>query len=799
MKCVWKALLIVLAITLTTACGRKSRPLGDEAREEKEPPRLVFFEQTDEHHLRLELNQTVDASTAEEEENYLIEGPGEPRVLLARRESGAGTVLLLDVTGLEPGGEYVVYARNLRGENGARIETLRREFGATETVDEQPPSVVTRGPEGRCPDHPAITAVFNEAVRPGPEFTAQLAEILETDEPDAGEEEEEDQTVTGEPEAGTGNETEEGENELELGPTVELEADFTGDEVRLFPADALEPGKRYQVSLSGVLDTAGNVAEEAVWSFTVREAAEGQTLSVSLRSADGTPLPPGLELTLSRDNDDGAVVRLRPEDDSVTIAGLEPLPARRSPYLAVEAEAGGYRYRGFYDEDGDGRPDRLGTTEAGSEREVELVLKREDVRGPELGLEQAPLQAANTLALVAAALDESGVELVEAFLDVPGADGAGLAFGLPPRGAGWGARRLEALLALPTAEWEPGESRVLYYHARDGRGNWSPLQRLEVQRPGEVATFSGRLLLDGEPIAGGMIRLCDADGRLSALDASDEYGRFTLPRPESAEATIEAGLIHEGLLHLVRRDELTIPADGEDLLELELLPYPRLTDLTATLTRYQRDAGLSLPEDHVLIEARLTTPPGYRFEYELELDGERFPLSPSGGGRLSTFLRADELPLPTAAPPRLIATPHRITGEPVDAEADDSAPDTAEPPSHPPLVIEDPALALTKLPFTEVDAADEGRAIRIGWTPLYGVAGYRLALIPAAEFGPESLPDGGAWNSGTEPLRSGELLLPEGEVTDYWGVPAGTRYVVALGVLGLDGDTAWSFGELIHP
>lgn len=797
MKRVGKALLIVLAITLTTACGRKSRPLGDEAREEKEPPRLVFFEQTDEHHLRLELNQAVDAATAGDEANYALEGPGEPRVLLARREPGAGTVLLLDVSGLEPGGEYVVYARNLRGENGARIETLRREFGATETADEQPPRVVARSPEGRCPDRPAITAVFNEAVRQGPEFTAQLAEVLETDEPVAGgdeaEAEAEDETMTDlEEEEGA-----ESGNELELGPAVELEAEFNGDEVRLFPTGALEPGGRYQVSLSGVLDTAGNLAEEAAWSFTVREAAEGQTLSVSLRSADGTPLPPGLELTLSRERDDGAVVRLRPEDDSVTITGLEPLPARRSPYVSIEVEAGGYRYRGFYDEDGDGRPDRLGTTEAGGERAIELVLVREDVRGPELGLEAAPLQTANTLGLIATTLDENGVELVEAFLDVPGSDGTGLAFRTPPRGAGWGARRLEALLALPTADWEPGERRVLYYHTRDGRGNWSPLRRLEVQRPEEVPGFSGRLLLDGEPIAGGMIRLCDADGRLLALDASDEYGRFTLPRPESAEATLEAGLIHEGLLHLVRREDLTIAADDDGPLELELLPYPRVTGLTATLTRYQRDTGLSLPEDHVLIEARLTTPPGYRFKYELELDGERFPLSPSDGGRLSTFLRADELPLPATAPPRLIATPHHSSEEPVEAER--AAPETATLPSHAPLIIEDPALTLTKLPFTEVDAADEGRAIRIGWTPLYGVTGYRLALIPVAEFGPESLPDGGAWNSGPEPLRSGELLLPEGEVTDYWGVPAGTRYVVALGVIGLDGDTAWSFGELIHP
>jgi hypothetical protein len=80
------------------------------------------------------------------------------------------------------------------------------------------------------------------------------------------------------------------------------------------------------------------------------------------------------------------------------------------------------------------------------------------------------------------------------------------------------------------------------------------------------------------------------------------------------------------------------------------------------------------------------------------------------------------------------------------------------------------------------------------------VAGYRLLLAPAEDFDAAELPSGGVWNSGDDLLRSAEVRIPRGEITDYWGVPAGTRYVVALGIIGPDGaDAAWSFAAFIHP
>jgi hypothetical protein len=777
----YHSLILVGLVLLAVGCGRKSRPLGDAAGEKEQPPRLVFFAAPDEHHLRLEFDKPV-LEAGLNGENLLLEGPGEPEVVAVRLEPGNEGVVHLDVLGLEPGAEYRLLARNLRGTGGRSVEPLAREFVAADEPDEEPPKDITRGPREQANDRPALWVSFNEAVRAGPEFAVELAPFVEVEE--AGTE----QAVGEDVDEETGTEDELDEVVVrERGEPVEVVRRFDGHRLELTPVVALEPGREYGVRVRGVTDLAGNVGEEFEWTFSVRPHEAGLTLTGRLVTADGTALPPGLEVALGDDPEgSGDLARLYPEGDGFTIRGVAEATARTSPFLTVTAEAGGYRHRAVYDENGDGRPDRIGTCEAGAARDVVLVLRREDVRGPDIAVEPCPKAAANTIGLTASALDESGVALIEAFIDLPGDDGEGLPFDVAPERAGFGGNRLEALLALPTADWEPDEVHRLYVHARDDAGNWSPFSVLELTKPPEVQSFSGRVVRGGVEIAGVTLSLRDAAGALLALDSSDEYGRFTLPAaPEGG--TVTAFQRSETALLLGRDAVPAEPAEG--LLELELAAYPRLEELSAGLVRYQRGGPLSPPEDHVLLTARVLAPPETSFDYALALDDARLSLGVPTGGRLRAFLRADELPTEPQSAPRLVITPRPSEG---DATTTDL---TAEP-----LILTDPALELVSLPFVELNAADDGEAVVVGWEPQYGVAGYRLLLAPAEDFDAAELPSGGVWNSGDDLLRSAEVRIPRGEITDYWGVPAGTRYVVALGIIGPDGaDAAWSFAAFIHP
>ncbi|HUT98642.1 MAG TPA: Ig-like domain-containing protein [bacterium] len=770
-----KIVLFFAILGALAGCGRKATPPGDRALEGGMPPRMVFFRLLDSRHIQLEFDRALDPAPLKETGNFILtggEGGEAAEVVLAKLDQATGRRVVLDVAGLEPGATYTLRTRNLRSGEGLPLEPLEREFIADAPADETPPRAVSTFPEERAPDQPAVYAWFSEAVRLAPDASASLAEILPAAEP---------VTPT---EGETSPDTPPPEEQVALGPETALELRVEGDRVFLSLPATLDPAKRYQVTLDGVVDLGGNATEEPVtWRFGVTPAEEGYTLAGEVFCADGTPLPADLAVSVSKDPaGELPLARAVLDSGAFEIRGLTPTDARSSPYVTAVSAAGGWRFEDAYDENSDGAADRLGAADAGELKTVRLTLRRRDVQGPELGLEKTGPSTGSTAAVTVTAVDDTGVALVEAFLDTPGNDGAGTALTVPPWLGLSGDRRLTACLAVPTADWDPGEAHTLIVHARDTFGNWSGFSTLALAKGEEEPLLTGKAVYAGEPVEGAAVALvADPPGRPLAFDTTDPYGRYTLPDLPGG-ARIIVWKEGEGLL-LGRGG--TERAEEVPVVELE--PWPVITQVACSLVRYAPTAELALPGDHLLVEARVEAPTveGRGWNYALELGEASHPVGPPLAGKILAYLDRASVELPADTAPRLLVTP-------VDAE-------TGEPVGEPvPWRSND--LDLAELPFTKVSAVDEGTTVRISWEPLYGVAGYYVAVVPAKAFDAQSLPDAGVWRTYPELVRTGELVIPEGDLAEYWGVPGGTRYVVAVCAVWTDeGDRSWSFGELVHP
>ncbi|OGD71707.1 MAG: hypothetical protein A2Y64_07620 [Candidatus Coatesbacteria bacterium RBG_13_66_14] len=771
-----KIVIIIAALCALAGCGRKATPPGDRALEGGMPPRMVFFRLLDSRHIQLEFDRALDPAPLKDTGNFTLTGGGDgeaAEVVLAKLDQATGRRLVLDVAGLEPGATYTLSTRNLRSGEGLPLEPLEREFIADAPADETPPRAVSTFPEERAPDQPAIYAWFSEAVRLAPEATASLAEILpaaETATPDEGE---------------TPEETPPSEEEAALGPETALVPRAEGDRVFLDLPAPLAPGTRYRVALDGVVDLGGNATEEPVtWSFGVIPAEEGVTVSGEVFCADGTPLPPDLAVTVSKDPaGELPLARAALDSGAFEVRGLAPTDARGSPYVTAVSAAGGWSYEGAYDEDSDGTADRLGAADAGELKTVRLALRRRDVQGPALGLEKTGPSTGAATAVTVTAVDDTGVALVEAFLDSPGNDGAGTTFTVPPWLGLPGDRRLAACLAVPTADWGPGETHTLLVHARDTEGNWSGFSAIALVKGAEEPVLTGKAVFQGEPVEGAAVALVsDPPGRPLAFDTTDPYGRFTLPTVPGG-VQIVVWKQDDGLLLGRGGTE----REGEEAPVVELEPWPVISEAACSLVRYAPTAGLALPGDHLLVEARLEIPTveGRSWTYALKLGEATHPVGPPLAGKILTYLDRASVELPAETAPRLLVTPvDAVTGEPLGE----------------PLPWRSSGMDLAELPYTAVAAADEGTTVRISWEPLYGVAGYYAAVVPIKAFDAETLPDDGVWRTYPELVRAGELVIPEGDLAEYWGVPGGTRYVVAVCAVWTDGgDRSWSFGELVHP
>ncbi len=732
--------VILIALLLVIGCGRKANPPGLNTRQDL-PPRLVFLSQADDHHLSLEFDRPLDEASLGEFTLEGQDGEAAAEVVLVRLEPTNPRIILLDVNGLRSGETYQLTARNLRGSDGLLAEPLRREFIATEDADVTPPKSIKLAPYGETSNRPAIYLIYNEAIAVGA-AAATLTEATESD------------SENGEPPA-----------TLEL--TIEAEQNRVS---LLLPADeALEPGTGYNVMVSGVTDLAGNPAEDSTWLLEVRSEEAGGQLEVRVGTADGSPLPAEIELLLSPTPDGRLpIARAGSSDGLFSLSGLGEYRAADSPYLIVCGEEGGVSFEGFYDEDGNGTADQLGALRPGELHQVELTLFRQSNAGPLVSLTTLARGTVATLTVTALATDEAGVAEVEAFLDRPGSDGTGLNFAVLPWEGLSGDRELRACLPLSITDWEEGEERLLFVHARNGAGRWGEFSTLTLTRPAECLTTSGKLLFEDSALVGGYAALVDANWTTQALDKSDDYGRFTLPVPEDGERIIAFQPSESALL-------VSFANPAEITPRLALHPWAAINELAASVVRFDQTSELELPEDYLLVEAALTEPAGKVFTYGVKINGESQSLTPDMSGRI-----AARLTLPAELPDDASFSVTDAAGES--------------------LVFSSENLLLQHLGFTTVTAVDEGTELRLSWSPVPGAAGYEVVLIPRDRFSADRLSGEGVWSSRPHRLQITELVIAEGEVEDYWGVPGGTRYIVAVCALGADsGDQAWSFGELVHP
>ena len=115
---------------------------------------------------------------------------------------------------------------------------------------------------------------------------------------------------------------------------------------------------------------------------------------------------------------------------------------------------------------------------------------------------------------------------------------------------------------------------------------------LELTKGSEGPVLTGKAVYGGEPVEGVFVALvADPPATPLAFDATDEYGRFTLPRCERGEAIILWK--REGETLLVARDSVADVA--EETLILELEPWPFFTEVAASLIRFDPASGLTLP------------------------------------------------------------------------------------------------------------------------------------------------------------------------------------------------------------
>jgi len=723
-----------VTLLLVVGCGRKANPPGLNTQQEL-PPRLVFLSQADDHHLSLEFDRPLDEASLGE---FTLEGPGTAKVVLVRLEPSNPRIVLLDISGLQHDETYWLTARNLRGSDGLLAEPLRREFIATESADITPPKPVKLAPHGETSSHPAIFLLFNEAIL-ADGAVATLTESV-------------------------------GEDTTEPASPLSLSVEAERNQISLLTSEALKLDTSYDVVVSGVTDLAGNPAEDSTWLLEVRSGETGGRLEATVTMADGSPLPAEVKLLLSPTLDGQLpLARANSSDGSFSLSGLAEYRAADSPYLLVSGAEEGVGFEGFYDEDGNGTPDRLGALRPGELRQVGLTLTRRSESGSTVSLAILDRATAATLTVTALATDEAGVAAVEGFLNRPGSDGTGLAFTALPWEGLPGDKELYAYLPLSITDWEADEERLLHVHALGEDGDWGEFFTLTLTKPTDTPTISGRLLFENTPLTEGYVALLDESNQTVALDRSDDYGRFTLPAPVAGERLIA---VHDDGSAL-----LVGFAGGEENIQLTLHPWTEVNELSASVVRFDHASELPLPEDYLLIEVSLTTPAeeSFTYTYELKLGGAGLPLSTDMSGRITA-----RLALPEELPERASFTTINSAEERLGYSSE--------------------SLSLQRLDFTTVTAVDEGSELRLSWSPVPGAAGYAVLLIPHDRFSEEQLTGEGVWTSRPHRLRITELVVPEGEVEDYWGVPGGTRYVVAVCALGEDyGDRAWSFGELIHP
>jgi hypothetical protein len=444
-----------------------------------------------------------------------------------------------------------------------------------------------------------------------------------------------------------------------------------------------------------------------------------------------------------------------------------------------------------------------------------VTILEQDIIGPRIlraWAEPNPLIYGDAILLKCLVSDrgtgDSSIKKVEAFLGELSSHGTGIELSPTLGRLGEGSQSAVSvyIFNLSKSGLKSGKILPIFIQAQDENGNWGEVSRLEVsaQKPKPVAYLQGSIILEEKALPQAVVVAMDADtSQVVSVAVADGAGTFRLPVPQDKELSIIAfddANKNNQLDSGEARGELKTTAPATNLL-LRLMFVPSFGFANARLSHH--GAFEQEPESWELFLWALVSDDDYDLNSviaqlpngkELELNDEgREGDKTAGDGIYSLKLKVtpEDLPAINAMEEGLTLTAKDKAGNSITVGS-----------------AEFPGLELINLPLaTHITAEDDGSRVNISWQ---GVAfpekaSYAVFIIPKSVFAQFTGPGSSeVWSNLERPTRLTTLSIDRAKVSGWWSTPTGTRYVVAVAVLGedthkaLDMDKSWAYYQLVR-
>gem|GEM_PF-1311892 len=798
--------VLLLTAALLAGCAKTGVPPGKGVDPTRTTTALISTVVEDSTHLILTFSGGLEPKEAQKEENFLIQDEQGNRLEVVGVIQNRADVLTVITVPQKKGDRYILRIINLRDENGILLaDVVTAKFTGSAMEDSTSPALVLSYPPHESTGIgilSPITLTFSDLMR-----AESLADALEMED--------------------------------DLGQKVAFTLEGEGARFSIIPDQPYDYSTIYYLRLhTTATDGNGNsLYREELVQFTTLADSRTASISGTVESLFGDTTPQGTRLWLSDSQDPTSssqiiyaqtvVAEVNPQDYT---EDETPPPEGAFSFNGLAPTGSGiftYYLHAAKDQDGDGveeflgglgakgevTPLGLGVGECRSGLVVTLVEK--DLIGPKVvdaWAEPNPVLYGDTLLLKALISDlgtgDSYIEQVEAFVGQIGSHGTGIALlpALGKLGAGSQAAVSAYIFGLSELGLKEGESLPVFIQAKDESGNWGEFFRVDVsaQKPADRAYFEGMVTFEQVAVAGAVVVAMDGEtSRVVSATVADDEGYFRLEAPPGRGLTVLAFNDANGngqLDDVEARGDVSASPPASNL-HLKLMYVPAFGYANARLSHFAPFGGeeeryelfvwaLVSDEDYDLHSVTATLPNGS--ELGLNDEGrEGDVVAGDGIYSLLVSLSPQEIPVPG------------VVGEGLTLTAVDMVGNTT-------IVgwAQFPGLALVNLDLVEsITALDDGEVVNISWQ---GVdfperATYIIFIIPKGVFEGFSGPDTGeVWSNFARPTRLTEQYIDRARISGYWGTPSGSRYVVAVAVLGADTrktedmDKSWAFVELVR-
>jgi predicted small secreted protein len=801
-------LIAILALTsvLLTACAKTGTPPGKKADITKTSITLVSLSVEDSTHLTLTFGGALKAEEAQKKENYLIQDrDGNPLPVLAVICNRPEIVTV--ITAPQKSGEtYFFKFLNLRDANGALLASTQNfKFTGSGKGDVTPPALVSSYPAHQQKEIgilSPLTLTFSDLMK-----KESLAPAIEMED--------------------------------DLGEKIDFSLQGEGTRFLIIPQKAYDYSTTYSVHIhTTAADISGNplYREELVQFTTITDSSAGE-IDGTVSSLFGDIAPENTRIWLSDSPDPNAysqiiyaqtsVKEFNPQDYPL---GVSPPPAGYFSFTGLAPtgkDLPGYYLHAAKDQNGDGVEEYLGGL--GSKGEVTslslnpgekhhnlvVTILEQDTIGPKIlraWAEPNPLLYGDAIVLKCLVSDrgtgDSSIKKVEAFPGELGSHGTGIELSPTLGKLGEGSQAAVSVYIFNLSKFglKPKKDLPVFIQAQDDNGNWGEVSRVQVslQKPKSVAYLQGSAILEEKALPQAIVVAMDTDtSQVVSITVADDKGDFRLLVPPNKELNViafdDANKNHQ-LDSGEARAELKTSAPASNLL-LRLMFVPSFSFANARLSHYgafEQELeswelflwALVSDDDYDLNSVTAQLPDGR----ELELNDEgREGDKTAGDGIYSLKLKLESEDLPVIG----------SIEEGLTLTADDKAGNSVTVGS-----AEFPGLELINLPLvTNINAQDDGSQVNVSWQ---GVdfpqkASYAIFIVPKSALAQFTGPGTSeVWSNLERPTRLTAISIDRAKISGWWSTPTGTRYVVAVAVLGedthkaLDMDKSWAFYELVR-